>query len=145
MNSRPEKSFYEKGKKLMGLTIGKRKGTPRPHLRTHPAVLAQRWTPENHPKGGRKKKTVITQALTEILNHRAIVNGTPTDLTCAEVIAKHSVLRAMNPELGLPDTELILDRTEGKAKQAVELSGPGGKEITFRVIFDDDDGESISK
>lgn len=116
----------------------KRKGSPRPHMRTHPDILKNRWTKESHPTGGRRKKPhlLISAALTDGLSHSAVLDGKASGITVAEAIAAAQLVDAMNGNLDA--ASFVAERTEGKVSTNPGLNGLGPvKEIEFRVIFDE--------
>jgi hypothetical protein len=124
----------KKKQKPRVVTIGsvnlRRKGTPRPHLNTHPNCVATRWTKETRPaiaNQGRPKQKLIVGALLEGLDHEALINGEKSGITVAEAIASTQLTEAMNGHM--ESVQLVLDRTEGPLTKSVEMSGPGGRPI----------------
>lgn len=115
----------------------KRKGSPRPHMRTHPDIIKHRWTKENHPTHGRRPKphVLISTALVDGLSHDAVVDGKPSGITVAEAIASAQLVNAMNGDLDAAN--FVAERSEGKVSAG--LMNPNGpvKEIAFRIIYDE--------
>jgi hypothetical protein len=127
------------------IKLGKRKGKYKaPHMKrgqSHPNVLAQRerfrlqfctGRKTGTPGAGRKKHT-LKILMQDALERTVLIDGKQSELTAGEVIVQQRINEAMqdanfNP-VALESTQLIFDRTEGKAKSIVETSGPDGGPI----------------
>lgn len=101
----------------------------------HPNILLQRQAfalGKVKYKGGPRVKylTTITE---EVLNKTVIIDGVESQLTVGEAIVQARALEAMQPndasDTALKSTAMLWDRTEGKAKSKVEMSGPDGGPI----------------
>jgi len=71
--------------------------------------------------GGRPKKTPLADACRELLNRPG--PGDRSGRSYAEAIAEKLAKKALAGNI--PAAREIADRAEGKARQAMELSGPG--------------------
>jgi hypothetical protein len=96
-----------------------------------------RWKKGQSGNPGGRPKHLVADALRDVLAERDEAAGT----TNADAIARNLVHLAKGTDAKDADairaTEFVTERTEGKVKQSMELSGPGGKEITFHVVFND--------
>lgn len=114
--------------------------------RAHPRSLQNLRPPfpkgQSGNPGGRPKKLPITeayrQALTGVLpeaDRRRF--GLPKGATYADLVAVSMVTQARKGSVRA--AQELGDRTEGKPAQRLEVSGPEGRAITFRVIYDEDE------
>ncbi len=88
---------------------------------------ATRWKPgQSGNPSGRPKKLHITDALRAELE-RTGPDGVPNDTAIARVLVE--IARAGNLEA----IREIADRTEGKARQRIEQSGPDGGPLPFEI------------
>lgn len=85
--------------------------------------------------GGRPKKRLIDQALEEML--------TAKDSALAETIAKALLARARKGDLRA--IQMIAERTQGRPRQAMELSGPEGGPLEIEDMTDEQLDERITK
>lgn len=88
------------------------------------------WKPgESGNPSGRPKSKVLSDAYRRLLEEP--FPNDPQGRTHAELIALGQVREAIKGKT--PAAAEIADRTEGKARQAVELSGPGGSAIPLSI------------
>ena len=96
-----------------------------------PEMEARKWRPgQSGNPGGRPKKTKLTDAYRQILEE--LVPGDPEGRTYAQLIAWEMVKSALK---GRSDAAReIGDRTEGRARQAIDLGGGSENPLSFTVI-----------
>ena len=105
---------------------------PRPKIKrgTNPEFLANQWKPgqSGNPKGRPKSATIseeIRAALEEFIKHGG------QNLSTREAIAQVIIKQALAGRYTF--VKEIMDRTEGKVAEKMEMSGPGGEKL-FDVI-----------
>ena len=96
-----------------------------------PEMEAKKYKPgRSGNPGGRPKKTKLTEAYRQILEE--LVPGDPKGRTYAQLIAWGMVKSALK---GRSDAAReIGDRTEGRARQAIDLGGSAENPLSFTVI-----------
>jgi hypothetical protein len=82
--------------------------------------------------GGRPKKTPLADACRELLNKPA--PGDKSGRSYAEAIAEKLAKKALAGNI--PAAREIADRAEGKARQAMEVSGPEGGRLEIENMTD---------
>lgn len=113
-----------------------------------PYKKGESGNPNGRPLGARNVSTVLKELLEEIAPDSIKNLSQIKDflkkkkVTNADAIAGNLLHKAI-VEKDLSAIKEIIDRTEGKAMQGVELSGKDGGEILYRVVEPKaDDGES---
>lgn len=87
--------------------------------------IGRRFQPgQSGNPGGRPKKRLIDDLLEELLEQN--------DSEVAKTIAAALIKKARKGDVKA--IQLAAERTQGKAKQAVEVGGPGGGPIPVQVI-----------
>jgi hypothetical protein len=82
--------------------------------------------------GGRPSKLPISDALRLLLGEQGIPKAIHPEMTNAERMAMRLIRKAMK-ETDFKALVEIMDRVEGKARQRIEASGPGGGPIPFEL------------
>ena len=84
--------------------------------------------------GGRPKKTPLSDACRELLDKP--VPRDRSGRSYAEAIAEKLAKKALAGNI--PAAREIADRAEGKARQAMEVSGPEGRALELRNMTDEE-------
>ena len=84
--------------------------------------------------GGRPKKTRFADACRELLSRPA--PGDKSGRSYAEAIAEKLAKKALAGDI--PAAREIADRAEGKARQAMEVSGPEGGPLDLQFMTDEE-------
>lgn len=94
-----------------------------------------RWKPgESGNPGGRPKKTPLADACRDLLEEA--VPRDRSGRSYAEAIAEKLAKKALRGNIAA--VREIADRAEGKARQAMEVSGPEGGPLDFRNMTDEE-------
>lgn len=94
------------------------------------------WKPgESGNPGGRPRKRLIDRELEEMLSSE--------DSSLAKAIAKALVNRARRGDLKA--IQLVAERTEGRPRQAMEVSGPDGERLALEFMTDEQLNERIAQ
>ena len=91
--------------------------------------------------GGRPKKTPLADACRELLSRPA--PGDKTGRSYADAIAEQLAKKALAGDI--PAAREIADRAEGKARQAMEVSGPEGGPVEIGNMTDEQLDERITE
>ena len=91
--------------------------------------------------GGRPKKTPLADACRELLDKP--VPGDRSGRSYAEAIAEKLAKKALAGNI--PAAREIADRAEGKARQAMEVSGPEGGALDYRNMTDEELDKRIAE
>jgi ribosomal protein L29 len=96
---------------------------------------ATRWKPgQSGNPGGRPKKTPLADACRELLNMP--VPKDKSGRSYAEAISEKLARKALAGNISA--VREIADRAEGKARQAMELSGPGSGPLEIQNMTDEE-------
>jgi hypothetical protein len=94
------------------------------------------WKPgQSGNPGGRPRKRLIDRELEELLSD--------SDSSLANAIARALLVRARKGDLKA--IQLVVERTEGRPRQAVEVSGPDGNRIALEFMSDEQLNERIAQ
>lgn len=94
-----------------------------------PAKKGEVRNPNGRPKGVQNSKTRLLRLLELVTKVRNPVTGEEEDFSIAEQLDMQIIAKARKGDLKA--YEIILDRLEGKPKQATELEVSGGMNITW--------------
>ena len=115
----------------MDKPIEKHRGNNGQSANLKPWVKGQSGNPKGRPKNGLCITSIIKAKLSEK------VPGDTQGRTWIDVIAERWLTMALKNPAHLKE---LLERTEGKVPQALEHSGADGREIVYKVVYDEPAG-----